>query len=651
MKYLPLALLWFLCALGQALAIPPDLTAGGSPPDTVTSNLGPTGLRGWIYHEGKSDTTRLSRQILITEVDPGSPADGLIQIDDVILGATGDGATPTLFSSDARKGIAQAITSAEANNPGTLKLLVWRAGTTSTIDLTLPTLGAYSATAPYNCPKSTLILQQGLNYLSSSESAGRYSFGTLALLAANDPAFATRIRNEVTSLIPSPETLAQFNSDIPDTASNTTWERGHELILFAEYYLATNDPQVLPAIEALAVNIAKNQSFLGTVGHKYADRAPDGSNGPMGGVYGVVNSAGLPCFLGLLLAQECGITAPSLQPAIDRTARFFSYYAHKGAIPYGEHEPIRGRHESNGKSGLAAIAFSLIADRSDETRFFSQMATAATGEREIGHTGSFFNYLWSPLGAAAGGEEAAAAHFSRMSWHLDLARNWDGSFDYDCLNGEGPNSGSQYNNFRMSTAALLVYALPERALRITGQSFAPSQALTTLEVSEANTADLYDPDSRSLQELISDLSFWSPKVQSAAATALAENHRITSALLSQLEALATDPNGASRPGACQALGLIGDSSSGPVLANLLTEPDELVRFAATDAMRYLPQSTRLAHLDTILSAADSTAQPWFPFDENDPLQFAHGKLSLLLFHNKGLGWSSRSSHSGRTRWR
>ena len=80
---------------------------------------------------------------------------------------------------------------------------------------------------------------------------------------------------------------------------------------------------------------------------------------------------------------------------------------------------------------------------SRKVKFFAKMATAATSERELGHTGAFFNYLWSPLGAAAGGEEAAASHFSRIRWMLDLNRRWNGAFDYDCLNGEGPNSGSQ----------------------------------------------------------------------------------------------------------------------------------------------------------------------------------------------------------------
>ena len=194
----------------------------------------------------------------------------------------------------------------------------------------------------------------------------------------------------------------------------------------------------------------------------------------MGGVYGTINMPGLQTFLGLLLARECGIDHELIEPAIERASTFFASYAGKGAIPYGEHEPAWNSHESNGKSGLAALAFTLQDHRQDEAKFFAKMATAAVSEREVGHTGAFFHFLWAPIGAAQGGELAAAAHFKEMAWHLDLSRRWDGTFAYDCLNRYGPltgyHSGNPYYDYRMSTAALLTYALPLRQLHITGRN-------------------------------------------------------------------------------------------------------------------------------------------------------------------------------------
>ena len=67
-------------------------------------------------------TTTASRQILVTHVGAKSPAEGVLKVDDVILGAGGK-----LFDDDARRSIAKAIQEAEkAANGGVLKLTRWR---------------------------------------------------------------------------------------------------------------------------------------------------------------------------------------------------------------------------------------------------------------------------------------------------------------------------------------------------------------------------------------------------------------------------------------------------------------------------------------------------------------------------------------------
>lgn len=629
----------------SAVAAPPDLTAGGTIPTATASagtfNLGATGMRGWAYYVNQETTD--SRQIQLTAVDAGSPAAGVLAVNDVILGASGTGASPVAFSSDARKSMATAIADAEARDPGILNLLRWRAGTTTSVQITLRTMGAYSATAPYDCPKSAKILREGAAYFLSSQTSGRYSFGTLALLAAKDPAdpnnaaYLTRAQTEARAMVPSVATMTQMMSNVRETAS--TWERGHALIVLAEYYLATSDAVVLPAIEAYAVNIARNLSLFGTCGHIFAEKNADGSdNGPMGGVYGVVNSTGLPCFYGLLLARECGITHATLAPAIERSSRFFAYYSGLGAIPYGEHEPYATNHESNGKSGLAALAFALQTNRVNEGTFFAKMATASTDERDIGHTGAFFNYLWAPLGAASGGEAAAAAFFGKVSWHFDLARRWNGAFVYDHLgsNGTSPSKGAEYNDFRMTSAALLTYALPLRNLRITGKNQNPlTPWLSSADVSAAIAANDYNPVSRSNDQLVTDLGSWSPKVRIEASDQL-KTRTVNAALISQVAALANDTNGTSRVGACLALGKITDSGSAnaraATLAALLTDTNNHVRFMAADALRNLGTS-RTPVVNTILAAAATTAQPLKPFVEEDPLQFAHAKTAMLLFYS------------------
>ena len=75
---------------------PPDLTSDRSVDRNLTYNLGPTGLRGWIYTRAadfrasqQGRTTTASRQILVTHVGKDSPADGVMKVDDVILGVGG----------------------------------------------------------------------------------------------------------------------------------------------------------------------------------------------------------------------------------------------------------------------------------------------------------------------------------------------------------------------------------------------------------------------------------------------------------------------------------------------------------------------------------------------------------------------------------
>ena len=66
---------------------PLDFTKGDKPGLAVDWNLGPTGARGWM--EGQHEESIMSRQILITKIHQDSPADGVLEVGDVILGIDG----------------------------------------------------------------------------------------------------------------------------------------------------------------------------------------------------------------------------------------------------------------------------------------------------------------------------------------------------------------------------------------------------------------------------------------------------------------------------------------------------------------------------------------------------------------------------------
>jgi len=139
----------------KAAAAPPDLTQGGKPDNKHLWTLGATGARGWVwsrYVAGGSENTD-ARQILVTEVAKGSPADGVLQNGDVVTGLNGQA-----FGGNARILSAQAVTEAETEaNGGVPRLIRWRAGMTENVQVKLPVVGTYAPTVPYGCAKSKRI--------------------------------------------------------------------------------------------------------------------------------------------------------------------------------------------------------------------------------------------------------------------------------------------------------------------------------------------------------------------------------------------------------------------------------------------------------------------------------------------------------------
>lgn len=80
-----------------------------------------------------------ARQIHVTKVDAGSPADGILAAGDVILGVGGQP-----FSDDPRTELGKAITAAETEGGGgNLLLIRWRGGKKDRVILKLPVLNTH----------------------------------------------------------------------------------------------------------------------------------------------------------------------------------------------------------------------------------------------------------------------------------------------------------------------------------------------------------------------------------------------------------------------------------------------------------------------------------------------------------------------------
>ena len=255
-----IGLVLFGLALGGALGVaaeapagPPDLTKGGQRLNGGEFILGPTGLGGWMHT--KSSYTEEARQILVLSVDKGSPADGVVQINDVILGV---GGKP--FDGDARRAFGLAI--GEAEKDGILKLMIWRQGNQQDIELKLKIMGAYSDTAPYDCPKSKKILEDGCRYIAKTKMDHRCKVAYLALLASGNPEYSDLIKTAVRELCESNNNEFLITHWVEGQPGG--WTTGYIGVLLAEYYLATKEEWVLPHVRKWARFIALGQSGIGT---------------------------------------------------------------------------------------------------------------------------------------------------------------------------------------------------------------------------------------------------------------------------------------------------------------------------------------------------------------------------------------------------
>jgi len=599
----------------------PDFTQGDKIPEGAKHdwNLGATGLRGWIFCDQL--VTSDARQIAVTQVEKGSPAEGVLAIGDVILGV---GGKP--FSHDPRTELGKALTLAESEaGQGQLILTRWRAGRSEEVALKLPVLGTYSATAPFDCLKSKRILEEGCRALARRMDDPSYarsldaiprSLNALALLASGDTHHLPLIRREVAW-------ASQYESN--DMA---TWYFGYVMLLLSEYQLATGDASFMPGLKRLALEAARGQSAVGSWGHKFA--RPDGR---LYG-YGMMNSPGVPLTISLVLARKAGVQDPAVDLAIERSARLMRFYIHKGAIPYGDHHPWIETHEDNGKCGMAAVLFNLI-DESKGAEFFSRMSVASHGsERDCGHTGNFFNLLWAMPGIAQSGPNATGAWMAEFGgWYFDLARRWDHGYRHQ---GPPEPEHDSYEGWDATGSYLLAYAMPLKKLYLTGKVEGSVPRLDTTAAQSLvldgrgwNNKDrngFYD--GLSIAQLMERLQSWSPIVRERAAMALGRRKDVPIAPLVEMQG---SPNLDARYGASQALTFLRGRSTPAIeaLGKSLLHEDLWLRIKAADALAAIgkPASNTVPQLLEIMARVDTA---------KDPRGMQQRYLAFALFNREGM---------------
>ena len=602
----------------------PDFTKGDRIPEGATHDwtLGPTGARGWMYSQDLE--TSMARQIRITAVAGNSPASGVLEVGDVILGIGGEP-----FSSDPRTAFGKAITVAESTDgKGQLRVLRWRGGETGQVTLHLPVLGDYSPSAPYDCAKSRRILDLGCKALAAEMASPGYkqnpisrSLNALALLAGGDESCRALLAEEATW-------AAGYSAD-----QFCTWYYGYVITYLAEYVMATGDKSVMPGLRRLALEACKGQSIVGSWGHKFA-----GKDGRLVG-YGMMNAPGVPLTIALRLAQQAGVDDKEVPAAIERSAKLLRFYIGKGAVPYGDHHPWMNNHEDNGKCGMAAVLFNLLGEK-DGADFFSSMSLASHGaERDTGHTGNFWNIAWAMPGVNQSGPQATGLWMQEFgAWYYDLARDHRGLFRHQ---GPPQAADDSTRGWDASGACLLAYAMPLKRLFITGKQPASIPQLNAAQArkiiedgkgwSKGDRYGFYEKLSE--DELVHRLGSWSPIVRERAANALS---RKDVAPVERLITLLDAPELETRLGACQALAQLKGTAAPavPKLRDTLKADHLWLRVTAADALAAIGEAAQPA-VPELLSMLAREPGP------DDPRAMEQRYLSFALF-NKGGGLLSKS---------
>ena len=592
--------------------------------------LGPTGAKGWIYNPKNYMTTQ-ARQILITHVEAGSAADGVLEIGDVIVGVE-----DKHFTTDARVAFGNAIDTAEQKeNGGILEIIRWRPekgakqrrGSESKVQLKLKVMGSFSEAAPWDCPKTKRIMDDALKVLTDKKDFGKFGASALALLATGEQKYIDLVREYI-------HDVKWAKPDIElslEDGGLVVWSYGYQNLLLTEYFLLTGDKYVLPAIREYSVKLAMGQSAGGVWGHGLAwTIVNDGKlHGALRG-YGALNQSALPCFLSLMLAKKCGIEHEEIDAAIERSNGFFSQFINHGSIGYGYHRPsleiyASGRNgmSGNGKNGIAAVAFQLTGN--DQGRaFFAKLTASLYNTMEFGHSGNSYSYFWDPLGANVGGPNLTAAFLKKLRWYYALTRKADGSFINQPL-------GGHYGKGLLSPTAaqVLIATLPRKTLYLTGKGqnensfLTKNQAASVIESGKWRTAN---KATMSVDQLIADLDNWSPIAREWAAKTLATKQGDFVDRL--LEILESDRPTA-RAGACAALGHLGKRAAHavPMVAKALTDANDSVCIVAGYALARIGKPAGQALPDLLRAVISS--------NETDSMRPKQQALAYAFGHVQG----------------
>ncbi len=459
-------------------------------------NLGPIGVRGYLESDKGLPMQYTGDRIEVRKVFEKSPADGNLKNDDVIIGVNHRQFQPP----DCQFQIADAVITAEAAN-GKLSLQVVRDGAEMNVPIVLPVLGKVGATAPFFCSKTDLLLRNACEWiLTQQQPDGGWTLGGgtitadvcgLAMLGSGNPKYLRACK-----------ATANWMIDHQYQSRGWTWHTSWNALFLCEYYLATHDRQVLPAIQEIHDVIIEGQVMYseqfawasGGWGHGQIGRNPiltKPSVNPPGFGYIELNISALQNMTALSLMKRCGIKVNA-----ERFALGLAYlkkcsdvmpgicYSNWSLVP----NPIKGNGTETGfnpaYSSVFAVLLSLDGDEQGPyCRRALQWLSNPLNDRytPFGHACPEFGMFWTPAAMARLSPQTLIRYNRDMLSYNTLARMYDGSFthlpSHEELIAKG-SCGRQFGRIWSTGWQALGLALGTGRLQFTGGVAGAARSVT-----------------------------------------------------------------------------------------------------------------------------------------------------------------------------
>ena len=414
-----------------------------------------------------------------------SLAEGKLQLEDVIVGVDGK-----KFDNDFSRRIGLAIDKAEGST-GKVVLNVVRGGKAIEVPFNLPKIGSFSATYPYNCAKSDLILETACDWLvRHMDGEGRLdgggsivnsAVGGLALLGSGNPKYHDNVKRLTETMVRFFSVTKAGSDDVWPGQGLSTWSVVYGAIYLSEYFLVSGDASVLPTLVKLNKNIEIRQFHkappavrnaipdkdkeapLYWFGHEFL--ATDGMYHNLG-----VNVAN--AVLGWELLSECGVSIN--RENFEKTRDYIQVACPGGEMKYaGGPNQSSGDGDAMGRTGVLGVAYALCGDRKDHnTKIASVLNRLQTANYFHAHASSAMGKSWGTLGMAALDPVVFRTAMDTYKYDYSLVRLNDGSFAANpALHPQNAGGKIDFEFGRKWTTAYnaLIFTLGKGQLRIAGR--------------------------------------------------------------------------------------------------------------------------------------------------------------------------------------